>query len=267
MTRTSSLLIDEPSRGYAEVPWEQSSASLTSSFLDQQVLRPARRAYAELAGSNERGTGDGGTLLQGEPFWIVVPTARALLLDTAARLGPWISRRAGALLLKQSQARARPVEPHSEAVRWIKAATGLSDARVGRLIGVSRQTLTNWDRGAAIAEENLRRLLAVREVLERAATRSPQPEHLRAWLNTPRGIDGRTPAQLLEANEIDRARLLAMATPSARVARPSSWAGRSVPTAFRAGAERRQEPLRATHDDELAALLEDDDPAGANPGA
>lgn len=267
MTQTSSLLMDAPSRAYVEAPWDRSSVVLTRFSTGQEILNRTRYAYAEIAGSNERSTGDGGTLLQGGLFWTVVPIARALLLDTAAGLGPWISRRGVVPVPKQSQAEVRQRAPHIEAVRWIKVATGLSDARLGSLIGVSRQTLTNWERGAAIAEENLRRLLAVREVLERAATRSPHPEHLRAWLNTPRGIDGRTPAQLLEANEIDRARLLAMAAPSARVARPSSWVGRSVPTAFRAGAERRQELLRATHDDELAALLEDDDMAGADPGA
>ncbi len=151
-----------------------------------------------------------------------------------------------------------PLPPHLEAIRWIEAATGLSQERIGELIGVTRQTINRWERGEPIRDHNRRRLFAVHDVLERAAFRHPTPNELAAWLDTPRGADGCTPAQLLEANEINRARLLAVSTPSPRLKRAPSWVNRPIPEAFRAGAERRQEALPPDTDNELAALLDEE---------
>ena len=137
--------------------------------------------------------------------------------------------------------------PHLNAFQWIKAATGLSQERIGRLIGVTRQTINRWENGEPITDANRRRLFAVCNVLERATLRYPTPAELVAWLDTPRGADGRTPAELLEMNEIDRARYLA------------AWVRRPVPEAFRAGAEHRQEALPPPRDDELGALIGDED--------
>ncbi len=149
--------------------------------------------------------------------------------------------------------------PHLNAIQWIKAATGLSQERIGRLIGVTRQTINRWEHGDPITDANRRRLFAVREVLERATLLYPTPVELAAWLDRPRGADGRTPAELLEAEEINKARLLAISSPSPGLVPPPAWVRQPVPEAFRAGAEHRQEVLPPPRDDELAALIGDED--------
>jgi transcriptional regulator with XRE-family HTH domain len=149
--------------------------------------------------------------------------------------------------------------PHLNAIQWIKAATGLSQERIGRLIGVTRQTINRWEQGDPITDANRGRLFTVREVLERATLLYPTPVELAAWLDTPDVIDGRTPAELLEAEEINKARLLAISTPSPGLVPPPAWVRQPVPEAFRAGAEHRQEVLPPPRDDELAALIGDED--------
>jgi len=136
-------------------------------------------------------------------------------------------------------------------MRWIKAATGLSQERIARLVGVSRQTMNLWDRGKPISSDNRRRLFGVRDVLERAAIKHQSPGELQAWLDTPRGTDGLTPAQVLERGEIGRARTLAISAPSAGLQRAASWANRPVPEPFKAGAERR---TRQTYDNQHEGL-------------
>jgi len=151
-------------------------------------------------------------------------------------------------------AESRAVEqPHQEAVGWIKTATGLSWERVGRLVGVSRQAVNAWRQGAPIGDEHRRRLLAVRDVLERAAKRNPQPGGLAAWLDTPRGADARTPADLLEAGEIGKARLLALSSPSRGVKAPPEWAGRGAREAYLNSRER----VRALPPDRDEQLLDE----------
>jgi transcriptional regulator with XRE-family HTH domain len=149
--------------------------------------------------------------------------------------------------------------PHISAIQWIKAATGLSQERIGLLIGVTRQTINRWEHGEPITDANRRRLFAVREVLERATLLYPTPVELAAWLDAPRGAEGRTPAELLEAEEINKARLFAISSPSPGLVRPPAWVRQPVPEAFRAGAEHPQEALPPPQDDELAALIGDDD--------
>jgi transcriptional regulator with XRE-family HTH domain len=149
--------------------------------------------------------------------------------------------------------------PHLNAIRWIKAATGLSQERIGLLIGVTRQTINRWEHGEPITDANRRRLFAVREVLERATLLYPAPVELAAWLDRPRGADGRTPAELLEAEEINKARLLAISSPSPGLVPPPAWVRQPVPEAFRAGAEHRQEVLPPPRDDELSALIVDEE--------
>lgn len=136
-------------------------------------------------------------------------------------------------------AEPRAVEqPHQEAVDWIKAATGLSWERVGRLVGVSRQSVNAWRQGGPITDDHRRRLLEVRDVLERAAKRNPRPGGLAAWLDTPRGADARTPAHLLEAGEVGKARLLALASPSSGVKAPPEWARHGAREAYLNSRER-----------------------------
>ncbi len=149
--------------------------------------------------------------------------------------------------------------PHLNAIQWIKAATGFSQERIGLLIGVTRQTIHRWEHGEPITDANRRRLFAVREVLERATVLYSTPAELATWLDTPDVIDGHTPAELLEAEEINKARLLAISTPSPGLVRPPAWVRQPVPEAFRAGAEHRQEALPPPQDDELEALIADED--------
>jgi len=149
--------------------------------------------------------------------------------------------------------------PHLNAIRWIKAATGLSQERIGRLIGVTRQTINRWEHGDPITDANRGRLLLYARCWKRATLLYPTPVELAAWLDTPRGADGRTPAELLEMDEIDRARYLAVSTPSPRLARPPAWVRQPVPEAFRSGAEHRQEAQPPPQDDELAALISEED--------
>ena len=127
------------------------------------------------------------------------------------------------------------------------------------MIGVTRQTINRWEHGEPITDANRRRLFAVRDVLERAMLRYPTPDELATWLDTPDAINGRTPAELLEAEEINKARLLAISTPSPGLTRIPEWVRRSIPETFRAGAEHRQEALPPPQDDELASLIDGED--------
>lgn len=134
-------------------------------------------------------------------------------------------------------------QPHLDAIQWMKQATGFSQERIAELVGVSRQTLNRWQRGEHIKDTNRQRIFAVRSVLERALIRHRTRAELVEWLDTPRGADGRTPAQCLADGAIDRARLLAVSTPSTQLKRAPSWVRQPVPDAFRAGAEHEQEAL------------------------
>lgn len=133
------------------------------------------------------------------------------------------------------------LQPHITALHWIKQMTGFSQERIARLVGVSRQTLHQWEVGKPIKDANRRCVYAVREVLERATIRHKTRELLAAWLDTPQGSEGQTPAQLIEKGEIARARLLATTSPSKGLPRPPTWVRRPIPEAFRAGAERLQQ--------------------------
>jgi transcriptional regulator with XRE-family HTH domain len=160
---------------------------------------------------------------------------------------------------KEQDAATDTSPPHLKAIRWIKAATGLSQERIGQLIGVTRQTINRWENGEPITDANRRRLFEVRDVLERAARRHETPDELIEWLDTPSREHGSTPAELLEAEEIDRARYLAVSTPSPGLAPVPEWVGQPIPEAFRKGAEHRQEALPPSNDDELFELYENED--------
>jgi hypothetical protein len=159
-------------------------------------------------------------------------------------------------LAETSELRA-PAQPHQEAVEWIKTATGLSWERVGRLVGVTRQAVNAWKQGRPIADDHRRRLFEVRDVLERAAKRNPEPGGLAAWLDTPRGADARTPANLLEAGEVAKARLLALSSPSRGVKAPPEWARRGAREAYLNSRERVR-ALPPERDEQLAAEASED---------
>lgn len=149
-------------------------------------------------------------------------------------------------------------QPHQEAVEWIKTATGFSWERVGRLVGVTRQAVNAWRQGGPIADDHRRRLLEVRDVLERAAKRNRQPGGLAAWLDTPRGADARTPADLLEAGEAGRARLLALSSPSREVKALPQWARRGAREAYLKSRERVR-ALPPEQDGQLLAEASEDE--------
>jgi hypothetical protein len=149
-------------------------------------------------------------------------------------------------------------EPHQEALEWIKVASGLSWENIGEMLDVSRQALVAWRRGEPIRREHLQRLLATREVLERAVRNNPRPTNLRAWLYTPRRADAKTPADLLKAGEIGRVRLLAVTTPSPKVKVPSQRMQRQIPEAYRSSRE-RIEAVPPERDEELLEMLDEDD--------
>ena len=166
------------------------------------------------------------------------------------------------LILSQPQIKDLP---HLGALRWIKDHTGLpqvhsglSQDRIAKLLTVTRQTITNWENGGQISDSNKQRLFAVRAILELAARRYQTNEMLIAWLDTPRGADGRTPAELLGQGEINRARLLAISAPSPKLVRAPEWVKNSIPKAFRVGAEHRQEALPYNEDD-IIPLDEDEE--------
>jgi transcriptional regulator with XRE-family HTH domain len=153
--------------------------------------------------------------------------------------------------LLERQGSNSPQLPQFEIIRWIRTKTGLSQDRIARLAGVTRQTLYNWEKGEPIVDHNRQRLLQVKDVLERASSQHPTPISLVTWLDTPRGAEGYTPAQLLESNEIDKARLFAISSPSPRLKRAQSWVRHSVPEAFKSGEEHYDEALPPLEDDEF----------------
>lgn len=141
--------------------------------------------------------------------------------------------------------------PHANIVRWIRETTGLSRERVAQLLGVSRQSLFLWEQGNSITDKHRIRLLAVQDVLQRAADKYQTPEQIKTWLDTPHGTDGRTPAQLLETGEIDRARLHAVMTSAPHLAPVPSWVKRPNPDELRAEARLRRESQLRDEDEDI----------------
>jgi hypothetical protein len=186
-------------------------------------------------------TTDGGIRLLCAP-WVMCQQAGTCTFDTLPARDYLFARPEVTL----AHASAEP-RPEIERLQWIKQVTGLSWERVAQFLAVSRQTPYLWENGKAVMNDtNRRHLLAVCDVLERASVRYPTPEHLGVWLDKPSGTDARTPAQMLQAGDFDRARFLAVASPSARVAPPPAWVNRVTANDFRAGSERRMEPYPPT---------------------
>lgn len=144
--------------------------------------------------------------------------------------------------LKQEQANVVS-QPHIEALEYIKETTGLADDRIAALLGVSRQALDAWRSGKSIKDKNRQRIFAVRDVIERATKRYQTRDQLLAWLDDPRGLDGYTPAKLLAAGEIDRARFLAVAYRSPGLRAPRAWTRQEVARPFRGITEYRDEAV------------------------
>lgn len=160
-------------------------------------------------------------------------------------------------------ARIAPISPqkqsHEEALEWLRSEAGLSKERVSKLLGVSRQSVHSWSAGKDIRSEHRQRLLALREVLQRAIDVQGAGDRLLAWLDTPRGIDGRTPAQLLEVADFNRARLLATTTRSPRLKSPPTWISREIPPSLRTRGDARHSAFPLADEDSIEALSDTDD--------
>lgn len=194
----------------------------------------------------EDATGDGGALL------------RNLRFHTFRVFGPVLLRSPLAPPAFQNTATDSQQEPHSEAILWIREATRLSISRVADLLGVTRPTIYTWQANGDISDANRRRLFAVREILERAKRIHNTPTVLAAWLDSPRGTDGRTPFDLLASGDLDRARLYALSTPSRQVQASSEGSARPSIPRFRTRPEYVAEAHSFDDDEELSKLLGED---------
>ena len=138
-----------------------------------------------------------------------------------------------------------PASPVAAAIRWMREA-GLPKTRLGALLDVSRPTIDAWEAGAATPHDaNRQRILALRDILERAAAHMPPGWTLADWLDTPRGSDGATPGALLCAGHLGRARLLAMSTPSPVLTGRGSRVTPQIAPRFRYLIEPRESPRGA----------------------
>jgi len=156
-------------------------------------------------------------------------------------------------------------DPHTSAqrlmVETIGRRTGLSRQRIADLIGVSRPTIYAWLNDHEILEANLRRLLAVYDVLQRASARHRTPREMQVWLHAPQGVDAQRPIDLLEIGEFDRARLLALSSALPRREPVPTWIRESEPNAWSLREEARRAYLGREDREAEAALLADDDEA------
>jgi DNA-binding transcriptional regulator YiaG len=132
-------------------------------------------------------------------------------------------------------------DTHVGAIRWLEEHADLSQGEIADLIDVSRQTVQNWLKGVAIRNENRQRLLGVQEVLQRAQRRGRDGEALKTWLDTPQGIQGQTPRQLLMNNEIGKARALALSTAPLRPRVAPQWLRESPPDSWTQRQKRRRD--------------------------
>jgi transcriptional regulator with XRE-family HTH domain len=159
----------------------------------------------------------------------------------------------------QPRPRRQTEAPHLAALSWIKHATGMADAQVADLVGITRQTIHNWRRGVPIKASNRERVLAVRDVLERSADRVGTGDALAAWLQSPCAANGRSPFDLLAAGEVDRARTFAVSKLPARLVIQPRWIR---PEAQRAPLSDPGAALPPWYDDNVLESDEDTGTAG-----
>lgn len=265
MTTTNSILL--PPESIKWVNQTTSTERSKSSFLnaDNSRVENTPDQFIQTVISLTNCTNDGGVSLNSDyVFLVILGTCQTGFDASVCATRYSIESRVNttslnhAWFLRHSDTIWNPPS-HLDAIKWIKEKTGFSQSEIGDLIGVTRQTINAWEKGEKIAHHNLQRLLAVRDVIERASVQHPTRELLVVWLDTPRGTDGRTPGDLLRANEINRARLLAISRPSPRLKRAPSWVTDSVPDTFCADAEHRQEALSHDPDRGLFELLDEDE--------
>lgn len=212
------------------------SVGETTSGARPQTLPPAvTELFLAAATSTSAGTG-----LRRLFSNFVASTESSLLVENPAQGIRELDAIAG--VRHQEQAAGDSITPpYVEAIRWMGASTGLSQTDLAALLGVTRQTLYLWRGGEHITTANMRRVLLTRDILEKAATRFTTRAGLSGWLHTPRGASSTTPAEYLKRGDFDRARLLAVSSPSSRV-RPPLWVRDVIPEENRVNEERRQVP-------------------------
>lgn len=117
--------------------------------------------------------------------------------------------------------------PASATISQIVELSGMSRGEVAaKLLGVSRQSLWNWDTDGNIASKNLEKLTTILAILEAAAKSqrgAPDTKDLRWWLFTPRGESEVTPQELILNGEFSRARLLALTEAPRKRASSPEW--------------------------------------------
>lgn len=117
--------------------------------------------------------------------------------------------------------------PASLEVSRIMELTSLSRNEIAeKLLDVKRQSLWRWETEQGIKPENIGKITAVRDILERAysaqVARSGRSD-LKWWLFTPRGTSGITPQQLILGGEYAKARMLAATTVSEKHSAIPEW--------------------------------------------
>ena len=187
----------------------------------------------------------GSTRLVAMPYWTVRWLGTAMLVQSDTPDHP---------LAKpglERELQRVPASPFVDAIHWIKEHTGLPQDRVAQLLGVRRQTLHRWERGEEISDGNRQRILATKDILERAWANYPTTDELRAWLDTPRDIDGHTPAAMLGKGDVDRARFYAISKRTPILRNKPEWARRSVREALAPNQSERQDALKRTREEEI----------------
>jgi DNA-binding transcriptional regulator YiaG len=96
-------------------------------------------------------------------------------------------------------------EPRAAQIVRLKQLTGLSNARIGELLGVTRTNVPAWLRGQAMRRAHEEHLLQVLAVVEGAARRFRSAERTRLALLTPVGPERPRPFDYLR----DRSHLIA----------------------------------------------------------
>src|SRR5450759_1809984 len=127
-----------------------SGSEFRSSWLIQTAaVSGPRRLAEELLNSQQSQTmgASGGPLYAGG--WKAALIGGALLLLQPQMLAPvqWTRQASN---VDQARAQYGSTRPHQDVLAWVKGATGLAYARIGELVGVTRQTVYNWTTGSPI---------------------------------------------------------------------------------------------------------------------
>ncbi|MBI3970905.1 MAG: hypothetical protein HY332_06410 [Chloroflexi bacterium] len=229
-----------------------------------EASRSPRALAQHLAEESANRTHDGGAVLAPRPGWGVLITGG--VAACVALFVPTGGAKATPLSMRERVIEVAPqFTPQAEAMSRLRGA-GLKVEQLMRVMGVSRQTIYNWGKGARIDSQHLERLMRVREIVERARRHYAMPEDLESWLVTPQDRDGVSPLDLMAAGDFARARFFAISAPATRVRPIEALRDRPVAEKFRREREIRFRAEPPGDDEELAALLapedEDDEERG-----